>query len=145
MIVISHRGYENGEDEMLENNPEQIKKLLKMNIDVEIDVRYNEGFYLGHDCARYEVDIGFLKQDGLWCHAKDIKSFELMLVSGIHCFWHQSDDYTLTSRGVIWAYPNVKLHNLTNSVCLLPEKFEKTYENFYAICTDYPFKYLKGD
>ena len=145
MIVISHRGYENGEDEMLENNPEQIKKLLKMNIDVEIDVRYNEGFYLGHDCARYEVDIGFLKQDGLWCHAKDIKSFELMLVSGIHCFWHQSDDYTLTSKGYVWTYPGKDV--ISKSVIVMPEKISFDFSQLkeydvHGVCTDYPTRIL---
>ena len=22
-----------------------------------------------------------------------------------HYFWHQEDDYTITSKGIIWAYP----------------------------------------
>ena len=38
MIYISHRGYISGVDEKLENNPDNISKLLKSNIHVEIDV-----------------------------------------------------------------------------------------------------------
>ena len=64
MRIISHRGYIDGEDYTLENNPEQIRKMLEINFDVEIDVWYNDGFYLGHDEERYKVDLEFLHQDG---------------------------------------------------------------------------------
>ena len=75
MIYISHRGYINGVDEKLENNPDNISKLLKKNIHVEIDVRYhNDSFYLGHDNPRYKIDDNFLKQKNLWCHAKNHKT-----------------------------------------------------------------------
>ena len=54
MIYISHRGYVNGVDEKLENNPNNITRLLEKNIHVEIDVRYhNDSFYLGHDDPKY--------------------------------------------------------------------------------------------
>jgi len=146
MIVISHRGYESGENDKLENNPLQIRRLLSMGIDVEIDVSYDGRFFLGHNSGKYEIDIDFLKQDGLWCHAKDSLAFELMLQSGVHCFWHQCDDYTLTSRGIIWAYPSKDLHNLHQSVLLFPENIpggltSAQRENLYAICTDFPFLY----
>ncbi len=144
MKVISHRGYENGQDAELENNIVQIKKLLNMNIDVEVDVLYNGGLYLGHDNPDYEINIGFLKQDGLWCHAKNIEALDIMLKNNIHCFWHQDDDYTITSKGFIWAYPGMKLTK--NSVCVLPEhpiNKEIDLKSCYGICTDYPFNYIK--
>ena len=147
VIVISHRGYEAGEDDALENNPIQVKKLLDMGIDVEIDVSYNDGrFFLGHDSDRYEVDADFLKQEGLWCHAKSRLALEVMLQNGVHCFWHQQDDYTLTSRGIIWAYPSKQLHNVHQSVLLFPENISggltnEQQENLYAVCTDFPFLY----
>jgi hypothetical protein len=28
-----------------------------------------------------------------------------MLDNNIHCFWHQKDDFTITSQGFIWTYP----------------------------------------
>ena len=40
MIYISHRGYTNGSNEDLENNPDQIRYLLSKNIHVEIDLRF---------------------------------------------------------------------------------------------------------
>ena len=142
MIIISHRGYENGEDRSKENNPLQIKKMLNMNIHVEIDVLYSGGLFLGHDEPQYEIDIDFLKHEKLWCHAKNLEALDIMLKNDIHCFWHQNDDYTITSRGFIWAYPGMELTQ--NCICVLPElNKEIDFSNCYGICTDYPVKYLK--
>ena len=142
MIIISHRGYENGPNELLENNPQQIRKILAENMQVEIDVTYDDGYYLGHDYKKYKVDLQFLKQDGLWCHAKNIAALSLMLKNNIHCFWHQQDDYTITSRGFIWAYPGKPL--VPMSVCVLPELKKQDYNMCYAICTDYPVIYKEN-
>ena len=49
-----------------------------------------------------------------------------------HYFWHQEDDYTITSKGIIWAYPGKKLTN--NSICVLPELFNKHIEDCLGIC-----------
>ena len=47
MIYISHRGFVDGKNSELENNPAQIEYLINKNIDVEIDVRfYKNKFYL---------------------------------------------------------------------------------------------------
>ena len=106
MIYISHRGYINGVDEKLENNPDNILKLLKSNIHVEIDVRYhNDNFYLGHDEPKYKISSDFLKHKNLWCHAKDFKTLDQIRKVDCHYFWHQEDDYTLTSEGYVWVYP----------------------------------------
>ena len=145
MIVISHRGYVDGADSKLENNPIQIKKLLNLNIDVEIDVYYIQGeYFLGHDRPKYKVDISFLKQKGLWCHAKSFESLHAMLENDIHCFWHQSDDFTLTSRGIIWAYPGTTTSG-GNTVLLFPERFkEVNYRSYDFICTDYTYRFFKN-
>ena len=145
--IISHRGYESGEDSNLENKPSQIEKLLNINlINVEIDVLYrNKKLYLGHDYPRYEVDIDFLKRDGLWCHAKNVEALEIMLENDIHCFWHQEDDYTLTSKGFIWNYPG-KTTSSKKSVFLFPERYPNVDVSKYKfICTDYIHKYKKGE
>jgi hypothetical protein len=139
-IIISHRGYENGEDQKLENNPTQIQKMLKNNIQVEIDVYYyKENFFLGHDEPKYQINIDFLKQKGLWCHAKNLDSLKTMLKNNIHCFWHQEDDYTLTSKGYIWTYPNKQLTD--SSICVLNSIILKQIPDCFAICTDYPLYY----
>lgn len=136
--TISHRGYINGPDDQLENNPIHIKKLFESGVDVEIDVWYiNDNFYLGHNKPKYEVSIQFLTDSRLWCHAKNIAALEKMLEIGAHCFWHQEDEYTLTSKGFIWAYPGC-LTPKNNSVFLFPERYpEIDTNNFMFVCTDY--------
>jgi len=137
MIFISHRGNINGKNESLENSPEYITQALKKGYEVEIDVWYiNEMFYLGHDEPTYEIEESFLENTNFWCHAKNLESLQKMLSnSKIHCFWHQDDDYTLTSRGIIWTYPGKTL--TLNSICVLPEWVEQKEINCLGICSDY--------
>ena len=51
----------------------------------------------------------------------------------IHCFWHQEDDVTLTSRGFFWTYPGKELTK--KSIAVLPQKIDKTLD-CYGVCTD---------
>tara|TARA_B100000886_G_scaffold335189_1_gene291876 strand:+ start:941 stop:1375 length:435 start_codon:yes stop_codon:yes gene_type:complete len=143
MIYISHRGYINGVDEKLENNPSNILKLLEKNIHVEIDVRYhNKNFYLGHDDPKHKIDSNFLKHKNLWCHAKNFKTLDEIRNIDCHYFWHQEDDYTLTSKGFVWVYPGKPL--IKNSIAVLPEKFKQDLSICSGICTDNINKYLKN-
>jgi hypothetical protein len=144
MKLISHRGNTDGPIPNLENNPEYILESLNLGFDVEVDVWYvNNNFYLGHDEAKYLIDEKFLENNRLWCHAKNIDSLYKMLNNDkIHCFWHQKDDFTITSRGFIWTHPNKEL--TSNSICVLPEiqkKFNSTEKIFFGICSDYIKKY----
>ena len=142
MIYISHRGYINGVDERIENNPNNITKLLEKNIHVEVDVRYyNDSFYLGHDDPKYKIDVNFLKHKNLWCHAKNFETLDEIRKIDCHYFWHQEDDYTLTSKGFVWVYPGKPL--IKNSIAVLPEKFKQDISICYGICTDNINKYLK--
>ena len=141
MKYISHRGFVNGIDSSLENNPEQILYLISKNVDVEIDIRIHKNkFYLGHDEPLYEVSRDFIENEKLWCHAKTFATLELLSKTKSHYFWHQNDDYTLTSKGFIWVYPGKPL--IKNSICVLPEKFDLDFSNCLGICTDYIKKYI---
>ena len=141
MKYISHRGFVEGYDASLENNPEQILYLINKDIDIEIDIRiHKERFYLGHDEPLYEVSQEFIENDKLWCHAKTFTALEYLSKTSCHYFWHQNDDYTLTSNGYIWVYPGKPLIN--NSVAVKPENYDLDYSNCYAICTDYVKKYI---
>lgn len=138
MIFISHRGNIEGKIEKEENNPEKILFCLSNSYDVEIDVWYmNNNFFLGHDEPMYQVDAEFLKNNSLWCHAKNIKALKKMLELNINCFWHQEDDYILTSRNYIWVYPGKPL--ISGAIAVMPEntKYELSeLEKCYAICSD---------
>ena len=145
MIVISHRGNIKGPDKHVENHPDQIKKAISLGYDVEIDVWYKENqLYLGHDKPQYKVDLTFLKNSRLWCHAKNLEALKYMLTNKIKCFWHQEDNFTLTSNGYIWTYPGQELSG--QSICVMPEKTkfsELEIKISAGVCTDYPEEYLK--
>ncbi len=123
-----------------ENNPIQIDRALKNGFDVEIDVWYkDDGWYLGHNEPQYKVNLKYLKNDKFWCHAKNIDALHMMLENNIHCFWHQEDDVTLTSKGYMWTYPGKKLTE--NSICVLPEKNNEFPKKCLGICSDFIVNY----
>ena len=143
MIYISHRGFVNGTDKKLENNPDQINYLIEQNINVEIDVRfYKNKFYLGHDEPSYEVNKKFLSNNKLWCHAKNHETLNVLTKIDCHYFWHQEDDYTLTNKGFVWVYPGKPL--IKNCIAVLPEKFKQDLSLCHGICTDNITKYLEN-
>ena len=62
----------------------------------------------------------------------------------IHCFWHQEDDVTLTSKGYIWTYSGKELTE--NSIAVLPEILHEKWWRHKpvqcaGICSDYISKY----
>ncbi len=135
MILISHRGNINGSNPEMENKPEYIQEALDLGYDVESDVWFIDGnFFLGHDEPQYKVNEKFLQEVGVWCHAKNIDALNQMIENGkIHCFFHQEDDVTLTSRGYLWTYPGKEL--TSNSIAVLPDK--KPDVEVAGICSDF--------
>lgn len=143
MILISHRGNINGVDRLLENTTSYIMDAISLGYDVEIDLWYVDNkLYLGHDFAQYEISYEFINQSNLWIHCKNIEALEYLTDVG-NCnnfFYHQEDDVTLTSKGILWTYPGKKLTK--HSIAVLPE-FKK-FENInisYGICSDFIEKY----
>jgi len=147
MIIISHRGNLTGPNSETENNPEQIITCINKGYDVEIDLWYNDvGYFLGHDYPKYKVDlVDFLYKyrKQLWIHCKNIESLGKLLDSGLslNFFWHQNDDYTVTTWDYIWSYPNTTPPYFKNQILL---DFSKTVDFDYyksldikGICVDY--------
>lgn len=147
MKLIAHRGLINGPDVNLENRPEQIQQSLAAGYDCEIDFWCIEfpshrRYYLGHDRPDYEVDWKFFSQDGLWIHAKNLAALHVLTHSEqkFNYFWHQKDDYTLTSQGYIWAYPGQPV--TSNTIMVMPEMVDPTLKNTknincFGICSDW--------
>jgi hypothetical protein len=137
MILISHRGNLNSKNKELENSPDYIIKALDK-YEVEIDVWFiDNNFFLGHDEPTYLTNINFLKNKKLWCHAKNLEALKDLLKLNIHCFWHEEDTVTLTSKNFIWTYPNKKIINY-NSIAVMPELFpEWDISNASGICSDF--------
>lgn len=143
--IISHRGNLDGKNIELENNPEQIKKVLNMGFDVEIDLRIkNNKLYLGHDEPQYEIDKDFLFLEGLWIHCKDIlaATYCINYAEYLNIFVHDKEDYALTTQKYIWVYPGKYICTGAKSIAVLPELVENwDISNAYGVCTDFPLKY----
>ena len=143
MFLIAHRGNINGKNIDKENEPSYVLNAINKEFDVEIDVWYiNNAFFLGHDSPQYKVDAQFLSNDKMWCHAKNIEAlYQMTNYDNIHCFWHQTDDVTLTSKGYLWTFPGNKLTKNSISV-------KQDYEIFpgmcAGICCDYIGRYKNG-
>ena len=142
MKYIAHRGLLQGPDPELENCPEQIKLALDLGYDCEIDLWSQGGLlFLGHDKPTYHVTYSFVIQHGLWIHAKNFEALNWLAdrTKGVHYFWHEKDQYTLTSTGYIWSYPNTELSNRT--IQLMPEWADPELNNIdqtcYGVCSDY--------
>lgn len=155
MKIIAHRGNIDGPNPLTENHPETIDNAIDMGFDVEIDIRYDpfdDQFYLGHDDPQYVVTTYWLAQrmENIWIHCKNIDALYHFVTKtgGYNYFWHQTDDFTLTSKNYIWTYPGQPY--TSSSVIVMPELSIKE-ENFdeliayncYGVCTDYPQRLLK--
>jgi len=143
MIIISHRGNLEGPTNS-ENHPSYIKNALELELNCEVDVWYTNGkYWLGHDEPMHEIEESFLENDKLWCHAKNKEALENMIKNNkIHSFWHQEDDYTITSRGYAWVFPDKPL--LKNSICVKPELgINGDLNKCHGVCTDYVLKYQR--
>lgn len=145
-ILISHRGNINGRgNDSWENHPDYINTALSEGYNVEIDVWIvNDKIYLGHDNPQYEIDFRWLRDriTRLWIHCKNIEAMIFFKDCGykINYFWHQNDDYTLTSKHYIWTYPNKPI--LENCIAVLPELYpDWDISNAIGICSDYISKY----
>ena len=101
MKFISHRGNIDGPNPEWENDPSRIEDVLNKGYDVEIDVwKIGSKLFLGHDGPQFPIDYGFIKNESLLCHAKNLEALEYMLkMDDVHCFWHQEDHDTITSNG----------------------------------------------
>lgn len=140
--IIAHRGNLNGPDMSTENNLSQIEKCISLGYECEVDVwLVGDKFHLGHDAPQHWIDINYLKRhsNALWCHCKNVESLtELLKHSEINCFFHQFDDYTLTSHKNIWTYPGKKTPK--NGIVVMPELYPNIKYNkkdIYGVCTDY--------
>ena len=155
MKLIAHRGNRWGQEKELENTSDYLEDAINQGFDVEIDlwVRGEECF-LGHDAEGEEIDFDWLMDysEYLWIHCKNLEALYALsyAVDDLNYFWHEQDDYTLTSQGMIWTYPYKPVTNKSVVVCKsllecrqhaligegLVRKFMKSMQP-YGICSDY--------
>lgn len=149
MLIISHRGNTEGSDPPLENHPNQIDRCIsEHSMNVEVDVRFIDGeWYLGHDSAQYNVSKQWLilRSNFLWLHCKNIEAMCALQndVLDLHYFWHETDQYTITSKGWIWAYPACDVPFKTRkSIGVMPPPYFNA-SKFAGICTDDAEVYMR--
>lgn len=140
MKLISHRGNTNGRIPKLENDPDYIRNAIHLGYDVEIDVWYNDGLWLGHDEPQYKTSIGFLlsNTDKLWIHCKNFEALTYLLKEDLRLFYHEKESYTTISNKLIWAHD---INNVDKN-CIIPLLSKKDIENWqptnvYGVCSDY--------
>jgi len=147
LIYISHRGNLEGKNPDKENKPEYINLALYAGYQCEVDLWYIEhesfgkGFYLGHDEPLYKVTEDYLHTPGLWLHCKNFLALWQLQFTKLNYFWHNNDDYTLTSHGWIWAYPGFPTANGAKAIAVLPEIDNTNTEKFSGICSDFIANY----
>jgi hypothetical protein len=153
MIYISHRGNLTGKEHSRENHIPSINECIERGFDVEIDVwKENGKFYLGHDKPEKEISKQYLIDNAasLWIHCKNKEALiHLQLLNyhdfivPLHYFWHQDDDYAITSKNWVISFPG-KPPGGIKSVCMSPE-YARFYdeipeylnsENFRAVCSN---------
>ena len=142
MIKIAHRGNFNGPDQSTENSPEQVYKAILAGYNAEVDLWVvDQKLYFGHDKPTYLVDPYFIHQNvtKLWLHCKNLEAldFTLSMPKYYQSFWHQEDDFAITSNNYIWTYPGKLVNNKSILVCKdIPSK-EILSSNIAGICTPY--------
>ena len=149
MIYIAHRGLIDGPNKLLENNPENILHTLNAFFyDCEVDLwKIKNEWWLGHDEPTYLVDEEFIGKQGLWLHCKNLDALLELSTRNIkyEFFWHQEDDFTLTSSGYIWTYPGKELTH--HSISVQPEANDEWWEwtkkcNIAGVCTKHVRKFI---
>ena len=143
MKLIAHRGNINGPNQELENSPDYLLSAIDKGYDVEVDIWLkNNIMYFGHDKPQHVVmpEIFYKIRDYAWFHCKNIEalSYFIKFHSTAKFFWHQQDDYTLTSSGHIWTYPG-KIS--TNKSIMVDLNNVYKYDILpYGVCSDYVSK-----
>jgi hypothetical protein len=78
----------------------------------------------------------------LWIHCKNLQaSTELYRYRGFNYFFHDKDDYVLTSQGNVWTYPKPQNVFSYNQVLLdfYPNVDFEKYKllGIHGVCVDY--------
>jgi hypothetical protein len=150
MKVIAHRGNTKGPQPEKENSLLHITDAIRKGFDVEIDIWMYENniVFFGHDFPQYETDLDVVKslKTKAWFHCKNVEAMYYFSNSTEYYkyFWHQNDDFTLTSNNYIWTYPGRPL--TPYSISVMPElnEFRDIGGEIYGVCTDYAEKVSKS-
>lgn len=114
MKFIAHRGNWCGKNEEYENLPNYIDTAISQGFDVEIDLWSKDGnLFLGHDSPNTPISEAYVMSIAkhAWIHAKNLHIVEWLYKTETNWFWHQTDSITITSKNIIWTYPEIFVPN----------------------------------
>lgn len=120
MIRIANRGNYNGINSQRENTVSYIEEAIAAGYDVKVDAwLIDTTWHLGSDFPKEIVDLSFFERPCVWTHAMNLIGYvSLYNNPKAHTFWHNKDEFAITSKGIKWA----RTHILTyDGVLALPE------------------------
>ena len=141
MIFYAHRGNTNGPS-MFENEPHYLTQAINQGFMVEVDVWCVKGdLWFGHEWPEHYVRQEWLQKYAMKCifHCKNIEAVQAMQQAGYHFFWHQEDEYTITSAGYVWVYPSRPFPKSPLYIACEPDATDlpATWLDIHGICSDY--------
>lgn len=145
MLLISHRGNLFGPKLERENNVPYINEALEAGFDCEVDVWFHYGkFYLSHDPVNFKKtydmpDMSFFQNDKLWVHCKNFDALlAFQRTNKVNYFFHDKDAYTLTSKGYVWAFPNMSISHHNKAISVVDKFVElDNLPGYCGVCSDY--------
>ena len=96
MKLISHRGNFEGKEHSNENHPYYIKRAIEHGFEVEIDVWFEKGWWLGHDSPKYPID---LEIKYVWTPKKNIPTTPLIRLINF-APWYPDETLKKTGKGI---------------------------------------------
>lgn len=142
MILIAHRGNIYGPNPDRENSHDYLREALAEGYHVETDVwlQPDGSLHLGHDEPQYKTSLEFLQHDPrIICHAKTVTTFQFLITNGLHCFFHDNDEATLTSQNKIWLYPGIFPYSCPDGIIVMPEWSSINYKDITICNTQYSY------
>lgn len=147
MMYIAHRGNISTKFSDRENSPSYLDEAISAGFYVEIDLWGVQGkFWFGHDKPQHVVHYEYVQNIAhkSFFHCKNVEAIDLLsdFVQDAHYFVHDTDDYTITSKGLVWCYPG-KTPPKRNAIIVLPETFVDGISFYLAkynavgVCSDY--------
>ena len=137
-VFIANRGNYQGADTDNENTFSYLLQAFNAGHLVVCDIQtYKSVLYFGHNEPKETVNWQFITKNKVICRAVDLDSFVVLYNLNAHCFWYQTDDMSLTSRGYLWCKPDVQIdHTRAIWTNVNKEKLHSRPDKIFGICGD---------
>tara|TARA_R100000234_G_C4923584_1_gene145268 strand:+ start:51 stop:479 length:429 start_codon:yes stop_codon:yes gene_type:complete len=136
MVIVSHRGNLSGPASD-QNTPEALSRAASIcYCELDLWVKKDK-LYLGHNEPSLKITSKFLQNKNFIIHAKNLEAVNYLSKTNLHWFWHNNDKLTITSKGMLWCFPDIYVDNGITVVHGNDFKLDS-----YGLCTDYPLELI---